>query len=143
MPDKGRRTAKEVGSDSPGSRTAKEQRIAGAASGPQEGRQEPQSEKQPPQTSNRRSAEHEHEPTVRKGYEAAEDPEQQGDGDPRPRTLKENPGMQGVGGGRGNTGSTARTESATERAHEGEPQGGHTREGRQKTPGDRDPQQPS
>ena len=67
--------------DSPASKVAKKQGMAGSGSGPQEGREEPNVE-QPPQTSNRRAASQEHEAKVRKGYEAAENPEAQGDGDP-------------------------------------------------------------
>lgn len=33
-------------------------------------------------------------PTVRKGYEAAEDPEPQGDGDPGPESATEQPGKE-------------------------------------------------
>jgi hypothetical protein len=44
----------------------------------------PETPKQPPRTSNRPGEAHEPEPSVRKGYEAARDPEPQGDGDPGP-----------------------------------------------------------
>src|SRR5687767_15091378 len=106
--------------DSPASKVAKEQSMAGASSGPQEGRQEPSTEKQPPQTSNRRSAEHEHEAKVRKGYEASENPEAQGDGDLGPEQLKESSSMQGHAG-RDNTGRGASAEDVTERSHQGQP----------------------
>ncbi|CAN5688490.1 hypothetical protein BH23GEM10_BH23GEM10_15160 [soil metagenome] len=70
MPDEGSRTEQEAGG------------------------KEPQSDEQPPQAPGRRVPAHEHEPTVRKGYESAENPEQQGDGDPRP--LNEQPDPQGT-----------------------------------------------
>jgi hypothetical protein len=127
--------------DSPASKVAKEQSMAGASSGPQEGREEPRTERQPPQTSNRRSAKHEHEAKVRKGYEASENPERQGDGDPGPDQIRESSSQQG-NAGRGNVGRGA-SEDVTERSHKGQPREGHTREGRQKVPGDRDPVQPS
>lgn len=82
-----RKNPKDVGRDAPGSRTAKKQRLAGTSSGPQKARDAPQTTpSQPPQTSQRtrRDKPHEHEPTVRKGYEAAQNPESQGDGDPGP-----------------------------------------------------------
>ena len=79
-----RKRPKDVGSDSPDSKVAKEQRLAGTSSAPQKARDAPRTRKQPPQTSNRRGKVHEHEPTVRKGYEAAENAEAQGDGDPGP-----------------------------------------------------------
>lgn len=134
------------GSDSPPGEKAKQQQMAGASGGPQEGKQrpKPENEKQPPQTSNRRSAEHEHSPQVQKGYDAAQEPERQGDGDPGPRTLKNSPSMQGLAGGGGaGGGRSAHAEDVAETAQSGEPQGEHTRQGRQQTPGDRDPQQPS
>jgi hypothetical protein len=125
--------------DSSISDVAKQQRIAGTKSGPQEGRPEP-SDRQPPQTSGRRSARHEHQRNVRRGYEASENPEAQGDGDPGPDQIRELPSLQGHAGrahsGRGGS-------NVTERAHGGEPAGGHTREGRQRLPGDRDPASPS
>ena len=127
--------------DSPASKVAKEQSMPGASSGPQEGQEPPRVSKQPPQTSNRRSAQHEHEAKVRKGYEASENPEKQGDGDPGPEQIKESSSMQGLAG-RGNVGRQASAEDVTQRSHEGQPAEGHTRDGRQKVPGDRDPVQP-
>jgi hypothetical protein len=128
--------------DSPASKVAKEQSMAGASSGPQEGREEPVTERQVPQTSNRRSAKHEHEKKVRKGYEASENPEKQGDGDPGPEQIGESSAMQGHAG-RGNVGRGASSEDVTERSHQGLPDEGHARGGRQNVPGDRDPVQPS
>jgi hypothetical protein len=136
-----RRTPKDVGTDSPASETAKQQRMSGTSSGPQEGRESPRTEKQPPQTSGRRDPAHEHRGTVRRGYEAAEDPERQGDGDPGPDQIRKSPDMQGIGGS--GAGGQVGADDAESRAQEGEPEGEHTRQGRQKSPGDRDPQQPS
>jgi hypothetical protein len=93
-----RKSPKDVGRDSPGSRTAKEQRMAGTSGGPQEAREAPATPKQPPQTSNRRGKAHEHERTVRRGYEAAQDPERQGDGDPGPEQIRERSSVQGRAG---------------------------------------------
>jgi len=61
---------REVGSDSPGSRSAKKQRTG-----------EPRPAKQSRRKSGRRGSAREHE-TVRRGYEAAREPEPQADGDP-------------------------------------------------------------
>jgi hypothetical protein len=52
-----------------------------------EGREEPRTKRQPeqpeqPEQASNRRAMHEHEAKVRKGYEEAEHPERQGDGDP-------------------------------------------------------------
>jgi hypothetical protein len=91
-----RRTPKDIGTESPASETAKQQRMSGTSSGPQEGREAPRTEKQPPQTSGRRDPAHEHRGTVRRGYEAAEDPERQGDGDPGPDQVRESEGLQGI-----------------------------------------------
>ncbi|HEX2168124.1 MAG TPA: hypothetical protein VHG09_12900 [Longimicrobiales bacterium] len=136
-----RKTPKDVGRDAPGSKIAKEQRMAGTSSGPQEAKDAPPTPKQPPQTSNRRGKAHEHEPTVRKGYEAAQNPERQGDGDPGPEQISERSSMQGHGG-RAHGSGPARGNDSTEQSQGGTPSGGHTREGRQSVPGDRDPQQP-
>lgn len=140
MPEE-KRSAKDVGSRSPASESAKEQRMAGTSSGPQEAQESPRTEKQPPQTSGRRDPAHEHEGTVRRGYEAAQDPERQGDGDPGPEQIRDSSAMQGHGG-RGNVGRAAKAEDKTERSQEGEPAGRHTAPGRQHVPGDRDPKQP-
>ena len=81
---------KAVGSDdAPGSKVAKEQRGSGTSGGPQEGRDEARTPKQSSQTSSRGVKAHEHEPTVREGYEAAQNPEPQGDGDPGPEQITE------------------------------------------------------
>jgi hypothetical protein len=47
------------------------------------------SDSQPPQTSGRRDPAHEHESTVREGYDAAQEPEKQGDGDPGTEQISE------------------------------------------------------
>jgi hypothetical protein len=135
-----RRTPKDVGKDSPASESAKQQRMSGTSGGAQAS-QESGSGKQPPQTSGRRDPRHEHEGTVRKGYDAAQDPQSQGDGDPGPEQIRDSEGIQGHGGA-GGTGRTAKNEDVTERSQAGEPQGRHTASGRQNVPGDRDPQQP-
>lgn len=136
-----RKNPKDVGRDAPGSEVAKEQRMAGMSGGPQEAKEAPRTPKQPPQTSNRRGRAHEHEPTVRKGYEAAQNPERQGDGDPGPEQIRKNSSMQGHAG-RAHGSGQAQGNDATERSQSGTPSGGHTREGRQRVPGDRDPKQP-
>jgi hypothetical protein len=136
-----KRSAKDLGSRSPASESAKEQRMSGTSGGPQaSGEPSKTGGKQPPQTSGRRDPAHEHEGTVRRGYEAAQDPERQGDGDPGPDQIRESSSMQGHGGAGGGSGTGGQAE---ERGQSGEPQGEHTRSGRQKNPGDRDPQQPS
>lgn len=82
MADEGRSTPPDMGRDSPASGSAKQQRMSGEKTGPQEAREKPRSGKQPPQTPGRRVPAQEHEDTVRKGYDAAREPERQGDGDP-------------------------------------------------------------
>src|SRR5688500_11528900 len=125
--------------DSSISEVAKQQRAAGKRGGPQEARPA-SSDRQPPPPSKRRSPRHEHETTVERGYEASQNPEKQGDGDPGPERLRESSSMQGHAGRshRGRGGSTT-----TERAHAGEPAREHTRAGRQSVPGDRDPANPT
>jgi hypothetical protein len=81
-----RKNTEDVGSETPADRIAREQRMAGTSSGPQKARDEPRA---PKQTSNRADRAHEREPTVRKGYEAAQNPEPQGDGDPGPDPVSE------------------------------------------------------
>jgi hypothetical protein len=102
------RSAKDVGSQSPASDSAKEQRMSGTSGGAQaSGEPSESGGKQPPQTSGRRNPAHEHEGTVRKGYEAAQDPERQGDGDPGPDQIRESSSMQGHGGAGGGSGTQA------------------------------------
>jgi len=129
-----------VGGDSAASGSAKQQQMAGASGGPQAPQDAPRTPKQPPQTSNRRGKVHEHEPTVRKGYEAAQDPERQGDGDPGPDQARNRSSHQGHAGrshGGGN-----RAQDSTAESQRGAPKSEHTREGQQQVPGDRDPVQP-
>lgn len=76
-----RKDTEDFGSESPADRIAREQRMAGTSGGPQKAREEPRA---PKQTSKHPGKGHEREPTVRKGYEAAQNPEPQGDGDPGP-----------------------------------------------------------
>jgi hypothetical protein len=138
--DEKNRSAKDVGSKSPASESAKEQRMSGSKGGAQASGGSAGSGKQPPQSSGRRDPAHEDDGNVRKGYDAAQDPERQGDGDPGPEQIRDSSSMQGAGGGAG--GGTGLGERSQESAQTGNPQGGHTRSGRQKSPGDRDPQQP-
>ena len=132
-PHKERRSAKDIGSESPASEAAKKQNIAGARGAPR-ARQTPGIGDQPPQTSNRRSAKHEHKPEMRKHLEPEQDPAQQGRGPARAQTLKERPGQQGFGGAGGGTGNAGQAEG---RATRGEPREKHTRRGRQHTPAER------
>ncbi|HSJ25633.1 MAG TPA: hypothetical protein VK929_13245 [Longimicrobiales bacterium] len=93
------RDARDVGSHSPASQSAKEQRMSGTSGGAQaSGESSKTGGKQPPQTSGRRDPAHEHEGTVRRGYEAAQDPERQGDGDPGPDQISDDDSQQGFGG---------------------------------------------
>jgi hypothetical protein len=134
------RSAKDVGSKSPPSESAKEQRMSGSKGGAQASGGSAGQDKQPPQTSGRRDPAHEHDGTVRKGYDAAQDPERQGDGDPGPEQIRDSSSMQGAAGGAG--GGMGQGSRKQESAQSGDPQDGHTRSGRQKAPGDRNPQQP-
>ncbi|HSJ25638.1 MAG TPA: hypothetical protein VK929_13270 [Longimicrobiales bacterium] len=94
------RDARDVGSSSPASESAKDQRMSGESGGAQaSGESSDSGGKQPPQTSGRRDPAHEHEGTVRRGYEAAQDPERQGDGDPGPDQVREDDSNQGFGAG--------------------------------------------
>jgi hypothetical protein len=132
------RSAKDVGSESPPSESAKEQRMSGASGGPQASGSG-SSERQPPQTSGRRDPAHEHDGTVRRSFDPGQDPNRQGDGDPGPEQIRNSDAMQGAAGGAGGgLGLGGRNE---ETAQSGEPQGGHTGSGQQ-APGDREPQQP-
>ncbi|HSK17977.1 MAG TPA: hypothetical protein VK912_02480 [Longimicrobiales bacterium] len=83
-----RKKMKDVDSDAPGGVT-KEQGAAGTSSGGQGAGAGQRAPKQSPQTSNRPGKVHEHEPTVRKGYEDAQNPEPQGDGDPGPDPVSD------------------------------------------------------
>ena len=118
--------------DSSISKTAKEQRAAGAAGGPQgEQTPSPTGGRQPPQTSNRRPKRTEHEPDERRSFSPAEDPNEQGVGEPRPDSVKESSAQQGFGGAGHSSG--ARTDEKEESAISGEPRGEQVRHGRQKS----------
>lgn len=132
-----KRKPQDVGSDSPASGEAKEQRIAGARGGPQEARTPPRVAKQPPQTSATRSAGHRQVPKARKTFAPEEDPSKQGAGEPGPEQLKERPSLQGIGGQSGS--HSAQGERTEEEAQAGEPKAGHAWRGRQHLPGDRAP----
>lgn len=97
MPHKRKRSAKDVGSQSPASGSAKEQSMHGASGGPQ-GEKPAGAGKQPPQTSGRRSARHEHLPQEAKGFSPEEDPAEQGDGERSADSIRRDPGMQGLAG---------------------------------------------
>jgi hypothetical protein len=128
------RKAKDVGSRSPAKGEAKEQQIAGAASGPQEAQTPPRDGgKQPPQTSGRRAAAHEHVASERKNFEPEEDPSEQGRGAARPERIKQQSSQQGIGGR--SPAHAGRTERAEEESQKGPPREGHTRTGRQHLPG--------
>jgi hypothetical protein len=140
MADKGRRTPQDSGRDSPAGESAKQQRVSGEQSSPQEAREQPRTEQQPSQGSVRRDPAHEHERTVRKGYDAAQEPESQGDGDPGPDRVPQSSGTQQD---RGDAGGGVDAESAGQRGQSGEPAAQRAREGRQKPLGEGDPQQPA
>jgi hypothetical protein len=91
-----KRSAKHVGSRSPASGSAKEQSIAGHASGPQAEQTPPRTPRQPAQTSGRRSARHEQEPEERKGFSPEEDPSQQGLPHTKPDVIRRHSGQQGL-----------------------------------------------
>jgi hypothetical protein len=72
--------------------------IQGAASGPQGEQTPPRIPKQPPQTSNRRSAKHEHQPQERKNFSPEEDPSMQGLPHTKPDVINREHGLQGLAG---------------------------------------------
>lgn len=115
-----RRSAKDIGRESPPSESVKEQQIAGESGGPQSSRQRPRAPKQPPQTSGRRGAAHQHAPAARKRFEADEAPELQGEGEASPHVLKERSSLQGFRG-RGERGRAMGGEDVTGHEHSGEP----------------------
>ena len=129
-----KRPSREVGSDSPPSKSAKEQLISGHKGGPQAIRPRGIG-KQPPQTSGRRKKAHEPRPLERRHFDPEEDPNLQGEGDPRPDSIKESPAIQGLAG-RAHSGAT-RASDAEEEEQRGPPRSTHTRHGRQKIPGKR------
>jgi hypothetical protein len=147
MADEGRRTPQVSGRGSPARESAKPQRMSGEQSGPQEAGEQPRAEQQPSQGSVRRDPAHEHERTVRKGYDAAQEPESQGDGDPGPDRVPQSSGMQQVGGdgagGAGGAGGAVDAGNVGQRGQSSEPAAQHAREGRQKPRVEGDPQQPA
>ncbi|HET9983944.1 MAG TPA: hypothetical protein VFQ38_10170 [Longimicrobiales bacterium] len=133
-----RKTARDLGADSPAKGEARQQNYAGARGGPQEARPGFPAH-QPPQESGRRSAKHQQPPLERKSF--SDDPEHapshQGRGRPKPDTLAHLPSEQGIGA---KSGSHIEGDVAEAEAMKGGPRGthtAHTGKGRQKTPGDR------
>jgi hypothetical protein len=97
MPHKGKRSAKDIGSQSPASGSAKEQAMHGAAGGPQ-GEQPAGIGKQPSETSNRRSAKHEHLRQETKSFTPEEDPSKQGKPNRSAESIKRDESLQGLVG---------------------------------------------
>jgi hypothetical protein len=79
----------DTGRHSPAGESGKQPRMSGDAAGSGEGKESAGPEEQAPQTSGTGAPADEHEETVQKGYDAAQEPEQQGDGDPRPRAPQQ------------------------------------------------------
>jgi len=92
-----KRPSRDVGSDSPPSKSAKQQSISGHRGGPQ-GQRPRGIGKQPPQTSGRRAKAHEPSRRVRGRFWPDEDPALQGDEPSSPETLKRDPSLQGLAG---------------------------------------------
>lgn len=126
------REPEDIGSESPASEEAKEQRRAGQRGGPQQAKT-PGRGRQPPQTSGRRPARHEQPPKERKRFSPEESPSAQGDGEPSPETLKRRQGQQGIEPKSGS--HSAHGERAEEEARKGPPRDEHARHGRQHVPG--------
>jgi hypothetical protein len=143
MSNERKQDARDVGSDSPPSKAVSEQQRAGERGGSRAEGGASTSD-QPAQTSGGRDPAHEHEPTARRSFGDGQDPNAQGDGEPGPEQLKQRPSLQGAAGGAG--GGQPRGSQrggAEEQAQTGEPTGEHTRAGRQRASGDRDPQRPA
>lgn len=87
------RTARDIGSDSPASEEAKEQRRTGMQGAPEGEGEKGGTDRQPPQSSGRGGRG----PAARarKGYDEANAPSRQGDGDPSPHRISGSPGQQG------------------------------------------------
>lgn len=122
----------EPGTRSPGSEEAQRQNASGDAGGPRAG-QEPGTPDQPAQASGRRGGAHEQPPEERKGFQAGEAPSEQGRGEPRAQTIARH--QQGISAQSGSR--SAHGNDTEEQAQRGEPEGEHTRHGRQHVPGDR------
>lgn len=126
------RDVKDVGSESPPNREAKRQAATGSRGGPQEARRRPRIQKQPAQSSGRRSARHEHVPHERKTFRPDEAPSMQGDGEPGPDQLGARSAQQGITPRSGSHG--AHDQRAEELSQQGPPQSEHARHGRQHVP---------
>lgn len=126
------RKPEDVGSESPSSGEAKRQSISGARGGPRQARTRGVM-KQPAQESGRRSRRHQQKPTERKSFALEEDPAEQGTGSPGPERIRARSAEQGIEPRSGS--HRAHGERTQERAVQGPPHHGHTREGRQKVPG--------
>lgn len=125
--------ARERGSDSPGSKEAQEQSMAGGQGAQASGSRG--AESQPEQGSDRGpAARHTQEPERRKGFEPGHAPSEQGEkGHPSPHVIAQH--QQGIEPRSGNhAGGPDRSEEA---AQSGEPAGEHTLHGRQSVGGDR------
>jgi hypothetical protein len=125
------RSARDLGSQSPASKEAKEQGMSGARGGPQEAGPRPETERQPPQTSGRRDPRHEHAPEQRAGFGPENAPSNQGDGEPSPERIARN--QQGIEARSGSP--RAQDHDAVREAQAGEPRDAHTSAGRQQVPG--------
>ncbi len=112
------RDPKDLGSRSPVSEEAKEQNAAGQRGGPRAPKEQPEKQKQPPQTSGRRGAQHEQPPQERRSFEPGQAPSEQGEGSPKPGTVAKEQGQQGV---KRQSGShSAKGERTEEEAQKGE-----------------------
>jgi hypothetical protein len=127
--------AEDVGSESPTSEEAQQQGMSGDKGGQQARTQG--TAKQPAQASGRRPSEREQDPEVRSGFPAGQAPSEQGDGEPSPHVIAQH--QQGIGRQSGS--HSAHGERSEEAAQAGEPEGEHTRHGRQSVPGDREQNQ--
>lgn len=132
------RAARDVGSRSPASEEAKEQRHAGEQSGPRAAQSPGSGQQQPPQGSQRVS--NRQPPEVRRHYAEGEAPSEQGAGGERSAEViaRQQQGIEPESGSH-----SAHGEHTEQAATSGEPEGEHTRHGRQHVPGDRSSQRRS
>lgn len=131
MADEG--NAKDLGGGSPGSKEAQEQNMAGASGS--RASQTPGVQAQPEQGSNRSpSARHDQEAEVRRSFEPGHAPSEQGEKEhPSPHVIAQHQqGMKPRSGS--HMGQSDRSE---EEAQRGEPEGEHSRHGRQNVSGNR------
>ena len=91
--------------------------MSGHAGGPQ-GEQTRGAGRQPPQTSGRRPAAHEHLPEETKSFSPQEDPAEQGEPHHSAESIKRSSAMQGLAGGKGKA-SGARSDDVEEASHSG------------------------